>query len=73
MTQKSMTKAAAVANLGLSCLAIGFAHPPFSTKMSTSYNNSENYAGCDYSLSQLLYAAKRKLQDTVFGGRYVQL
>ena len=35
-------------------------------------SNSENYPGCDYSLSQLLYATKRRLQDTVLGGRYVQ-
>ena len=48
-------------------------HPPFSNvTMSISYNSNENCPGRDYSLSQLLRAAKRKLQDTVFCERHVQ-
>ena len=38
------------------------------TTMSTSVIGSETYPGQGFSLSQLLYAAKMKLQDTVFGG-----
>ena len=42
------------------------------TIMSASVSNGETYPGCNYSLSQLLSAAKRKLQETQFGGRCVQ-
>jgi len=40
--------------------------------MSTTFNGSETYPGCGYTLSQLLHAAKRKLCDTAFGGRCVR-
>ena len=40
--------------------------------MSISLSSGETYPGCNYSLSQLLSAAKRKLQETQFGGRCVQ-
>ena len=45
--------------------------PP--TTMSASFGGSGAYLGCDYSLSQLLQAAKRKLRDATFGGRYVRV
>ena len=40
--------------------------------MSISSNYSEAYPGCEYSLSQLLCAAKMKLRDTISGGRCVR-
>ena len=39
--------------------------------MSISFSDSNIYPGHDHSLSQLLCAAKRKLQDATFGLRYV--
>ena len=39
--------------------------------MSTSFDTTyEAYPGYDYSISQLFYATKRKLQDVMAGGRY---
>ena len=40
--------------------------------MSASFCDNGAYPGRDYSLSQLLQAAKRKLADATFGGRYVK-
>ena len=37
--------------------------------MSAPTPGGDTYPGCDYSLSQLLYATKRKLQHAAFGGR----
>ena len=42
-----------------------------SLTMSTSPDNGESYPGRSFSISQLLYAAKRKLQGTMLGGRCV--
>ena len=39
--------------------------------MSVAIYNRETYPGRSFSVSQLLYAAKRKLQETAFCGRYV--
>ena len=41
--------------------------------MSASFGDSGAYPGRDYSLSQLLQAAKRRLADATFGGRYVKV
>ena len=40
--------------------------------MSTSLCDSETYPDRGCSVSQLLYVAKRKLQETTFGGRCVR-
>ena len=39
--------------------------------MSLSIDDDESYLGQNLSISQLLHTAKRKLQGTVFGGRFV--
>ena len=39
--------------------------------MSNSDHGGEFYPGRDLSISQLLQAARKKLQDTLFGGRHV--
>ena len=39
------------------------------TAMSTPTTSCETYPGHDYSLPQLLYATKRKLQHAALGGR----
>ena len=39
--------------------------------MYTSLNCGETYPGYDFSISQLVYAIKRKLWDTTSGGRSV--
>ena len=41
------------------------------TMMSIPVNGGESYPGHDFSISQLLYATKRKLSCSIFGGRYV--
>jgi len=35
-----------------------------------STDNEESYPGIDFSISQLLYATKKKLQGVTFRGRY---
>ena len=40
--------------------------------MSISLSRSETYPGRDCPLPQLLYAAKKKLQDTMAGERYAK-
>jgi hypothetical protein len=40
--------------------------------MSAPLSNSKTHSSHSFSLPQLLHAAKRKLQDTVLGGRYVR-
>ena len=40
--------------------------------MSTSIGDSGTYPGRNHSLSQLLYAAKRQLQDGAFDEKYVR-
>lgn len=37
--------------------------------MSASVGNGESYPGRSFTVSQLVYAAKRKLQGTMFAGR----
>ena len=46
--------------------------PSFRTPitMSISVGAGESYPGRSFSISQLLHAAKRKLQGTTFAGRY---
>ena len=39
--------------------------------MSGSIGGGKFYPGQDLSVSQLIHAARRKLQDTIFSGRYV--
>ena len=39
--------------------------------MSAPFDDGKVYPGHEYSLSQLLYGAKRKLQETTSGGRCV--
>jgi hypothetical protein len=41
------------------------------TMLSISVGGGESYPGRSFSISQLLYAAKQKLQGTPLGGRYV--
>ena len=48
---------------------VGSASPVFT--MSTSVDYEGSYSGQSFSVSQLLYAAKRKLQGATFGGRCV--
>ena len=43
-----------------------------SSTMTSSTGSGEIYPGESLSVSQLLYAVKKKLQDTSFGGRFVQ-
>jgi len=38
--------------------------------MSTSAGGDESYPGQSLSISQLLYAAKKKVEDFTFSGRY---
>ena len=48
-----------------------FLYPFPGITMSASIHNGETYPGQTCSLFQLLYAAKRKLQTPMFGGRCV--
>jgi len=46
-------------------------HTPSSVNMSISVGGGESYPGRSFSVSQLLYAAKKKLEGSTLAGRCV--